>query len=160
MIIKRDTYDYASKIYYNAVYEKQDLDTELEKQPKDGYNDRLRAEKETRVKQLRAIIEALEEFKTRLGFVDGRGLILIVDRMELSQESIEDAENYLLGKKEMLAYSQKYYRHLLTCPSSDLYEGELEEYKQDVELMKAVVEAIEEFKKRLGLIPEIENSNR
>ena len=154
MIIKRDVYDYADNIYRYATYEKQDLDTELEKQPKNGYNDRLRAEKETRVKQLRAIIEALEEFKTRLGFVDGRGLILIVDRMELSQESIEEAENYLLGKKEMLAYSQKYYRHLLTCPSSDLYEGELEEYKQDVELLKAVVEAIEEFKKRLGLIPE------
>lgn len=157
MIIKRDTYDYASKIYYNAVYEKQDLDTELEKHPKDGLNDRFIEERETRAKQLGAIIEALDEYKTRLGFVDGRGLILIKDRLELSQESIDYAESYILGRKEKLAYSQKYYNHLLSCPSSDLYEGELDEYKRDVELMKAVVEALENFKKRLGVIPEIEN---
>lgn len=154
MIIKRDTYDQANKIYLNATYEKQDLDSYIEKHPKDGYNDRLIEERETRAKQLGAIIEALEEYKTRLGFVDGRGLILIKDRLELSQESIENAESYILGRKEKLAYSQKYYNHLLTCPSSDLYEGELDEYKRDVERMKAEVEALENFKKRLGLIPE------
>lgn len=154
MIIKRDTYDYASKIYYNAVYEKQDIDSYMEKHPKDGYNDRLIEERESRSQELKAIIEALEEYKTRLGLVDGRGLILINDRLELSQESIENAESYILGRKEKLAYSQKYYNHLLTCPSSDLYEGELDEYKRDVELMKAEVEALENFKKRLGLIPE------
>lgn len=154
MIIKRDIYDYADKINLNATYEKQDLDSYMEKHPKDGYNDRLIEERETRAKQLGAIIEALEEYKTRLGLVDGRGLILINDRLELSQESLESAEDYLLGRKERLAYSQKYYNHLLTCPSSDLYEGELDEYKRDVELMKAEVEALENFKKRLGLIPE------
>ena len=84
MIIKRDTYDQANKIYLNATYEKQDLDSYIEKHPKDGYNDRLIEERETRAKQLGAIIEALEEYKTRLGFVDGRGLILIKDRLELS----------------------------------------------------------------------------
>lgn len=157
MIIKRDTYDYASKIYYNAVYEKQDIDSYMEKHPKDGINDRFIEERESRSQELKAIIEALEEYKTRLGLVDGRGLILINDRLELSQESIENAESYILGRKEKLAYSQKYYNHLLTCPSSDLYEGELDEYKRDVELMKAVVEALENFKKRLGVIPEIEN---
>ena len=157
MIIKRDIYDYADKINLNATYEKQDLDSYMEKHPKDGYNDRLIEERETRAKQLGAIIEALEEYKTRLGFVDGRGLILIKDRLELSQKSIDYAESYILGRKEKLAYSQKYYNHLLTCPSSDLYEGELDEYKRDVELMKAVVEALENYKKRLGVIPEIEN---
>lgn len=157
MIIKRDTYDQANKIYLNATYEKQDLDSYIEKHPKDGYNDRLIEERESRSQELKAIIEALEEYKTRLGLVDGRGLILINDRLELSQESIENAESYILGRKEKLAYSQKYYNHLLTCPSSDLYEGELDEYKRDVELMKAVVEALENFKKRLGVIPEIEN---
>lgn len=154
MIIKRDTYDYASKIYYNAVYEKQDLDTELEKHPKDGLNDRFIEERETRAKQLGAIIEALDEYKTRLGFVDGRGLILIKDRLELSQESIENAESYILGRKEKLAYCKKVLNHLLDCPGSDLYEGELEESKEEVERLKAEVEALENFKKRLGLIPE------
>lgn len=157
MIIKRDTYDQANKIYLNATYEKQDIDSYMEKHPKDGYNDRLIEERESRSQELKAIIEALEEYKTRLGLVDGRGLILIKDRLELSQESIDYAESYILGRKEKLAYSQKYYNHLLTCPSSDLYEGELDEYKRDVELMKAVVEALENFKKRLGVIPEIEN---
>ena len=154
MIIKRDIYDYADKINLNATYEKQDLDSYMEKHPKDGYNDRLIEERETRAKQLGAIIEALEEYKTRLGFVDGRGLILINDRLELSQESIENAESYILGRKEKLAYCKKVLNHLLDCPSSDLYEGELEESKEEVERLKAVVEALENFKKRLGLIPE------
>lgn len=154
MIIKRDTYDQANKIYLNATYEKQDLDSYIEKHPKDGLNDRFIEERESRSQELKAIIEALEEFKTRLGFVDGRGLILIVDRMELSQESIEDAESYILGRKEKLAYCKKVLNNLLDCPKSDLYEGELEESKEEVERLKAVVEALENFKKRLGLIPE------
>ena len=151
MIVKRDTYDYASKIYYNAVYEKQDLDSYIEKHPKDGLNDRFIDERETRSKLLKCVVDSLDEYKTRLGLTDGRGLILINDCLELTKESLESAEDYLLGRKERLAYSQKYLNHLLSCPSSDLYEGELDEYRQDVEISKAVVEALEKFKERLGL---------
>ena len=78
MNITRKQFDVAeSKVYWRYEYQRQDLETKLERTPKSERAKRAEIERE--LDKLAQIINALDEFKIQLGLMDKTGLILVTD---------------------------------------------------------------------------------
>lgn len=69
----------------------------------------------------------------------------------ITKESLESAEDYLMNRKEQLLYCQKVKENLLDSPLKEVCIDEFKNCLDDEKLLKAQIEAIQEYKERLGL---------
>lgn len=155
--IKRAIFDYAHRVYLLAEYEKQDIDSYMEKHRLDPDSETYK-EYYSRSRLLQAIIKALDEYQTKLGLVDGRGAILISDRKEITLEQIREAQKYYEAIQADLSATETELTILLDRPvyacssgqlEKDCYNKKLRQYERLIDIYREILKAIDKYNLRL-----------
>ena len=69
----------------------------------------------------------------------------------ISREKYIDSNDYYESFKEKLSYCQARIKNLLDCPLREVNTNEFNEYIQEEKQLKAIVEALREYRGRLGI---------
>ena len=72
--------------------------------------------------------------------------------MILTREKYFKADDFCLSFSEKHSYCEKRLKHLLSCPFREVSNDEFQELVEEEKRLKAIINALTEYKERLGLI--------
>jgi hypothetical protein len=72
--------------------------------------------------------------------------------MDITREKYNEADDFYMSFQDKLSYCQARIKNLLDCPLREINIDEFNDYIKEEKQLRAIIEALTEYKERLGLI--------